>query len=102
MRGSFIRKGAVKTAGVLLHDAPQLTAIRCVNGMSPPIKPPLFLLYTDPGTRPGLHGQTLISMGLVDLDRLLGGGLPLGTLTLIMEVDWVSRMCLALGTALHS
>ncbi|KAJ9510473.1 hypothetical protein QJQ45_015946 [Haematococcus lacustris] len=39
----------------------------------------------DSGTRPGLHGQTLVSMGLVDLDKLLGGGLPLGTLTLIIE-----------------
>jgi hypothetical protein len=43
-------------------------------------------ISADPGTRPGLHGQTLISMGLVDLDRLMGGGLPLGTLTLIIEV----------------
>lgn len=25
-------------------------------------------------------------MGLVDLDRLLGGGLPLGSLLLVMEV----------------
>lgn len=40
----------------------------------------------DTGTRPGLHGQTLVSMGLVDLDRLLGGGLPLGTLLLVLEV----------------
>lgn len=39
----------------------------------------------DPGTRPGLHGQTLLSMGLVDLDRLLGGGLPLGSLLLVLE-----------------
>ena len=40
----------------------------------------------DSGTRPGLHGQTLISLGLVDLDRLLGGGLPLGSLLLVTEV----------------
>ncbi|GAX75423.1 hypothetical protein CEUSTIGMA_g2867.t1 [Chlamydomonas eustigma] len=39
----------------------------------------------DAGTRAGLHGQTLISMGLVDLDKLLGGGLPLGSLLLILE-----------------
>ncbi|KAG2498263.1 hypothetical protein HYH03_004012 [Edaphochlamys debaryana] len=37
------------------------------------------------GTRPGLHGQTLISMGLVDLDRLLSGGLPLGSVLLLLE-----------------
>ena len=38
----------------------------------------------DSGTRSGLHGQTLISLGLVD--RLLGGGLPLGSLLLVIEV----------------
>lgn len=50
----------------------------------PPLTPPCDC--TDLGTRPGLHGQTLVSMGLVDFDRLLGGGLPLGTLTLLFEV----------------
>ncbi|GLI69199.1 hypothetical protein VaNZ11_013771 [Volvox africanus] len=39
----------------------------------------------DTGIRPGLHGQTLISMGLVDLDRLLSGGLPLASVLLILE-----------------
>ena len=34
-------------------------------------------------TRPGLHGQTLVSTGLVDLDDLLGGGLPLGAVMLL-------------------
>ena len=38
-----------------------------------------------PGTRAGLHGQTLISTGHADLDRVLGGGLPLGALLLILE-----------------
>ncbi len=37
------------------------------------------------GTRPGLHGQTLVSTGIADLDRLLGGGLPLGGLLLLLE-----------------
>ena len=41
----------------------------------------------DPGTRPGLHGQTLVSSGHPDLDRLLGGGLPLGGLLLLLEGD---------------
>ena len=45
----------------------------------------------DSGTRSGLHGQTLMSMGLVDLDRLLGGGLPLGSLLLVMEVKGAGR-----------
>ena len=40
------------------------------------------------GTRPGLHGQTLISTGHADLDRLLGGGLPLGCLLLVLEDAW--------------
>ena len=35
------------------------------------------------GTRPGLHGQTLVSTGLADLDNLLGGGLPLGTVMML-------------------
>lgn len=37
------------------------------------------------GVRPGLHGQTLLSTGIADLDRLLGGGLPLGSLLLLLE-----------------
>jgi elongator complex protein 4 len=37
------------------------------------------------GVRPGLHGQTLLSTGLADLDRLLGGGLPLGSVMLLLE-----------------
>lgn len=42
----------------------------------------------DTGTRPGLHGQTLLSSGHPDLDRLLGGGLPLGSLLLLLEDGW--------------
>ncbi|KAI3429336.1 hypothetical protein D9Q98_005431 [Chlorella vulgaris] len=42
----------------------------------------------DSGTRPGLHGQTLISSGHPDLDRLLGGGVPLGSLLLLLEDGW--------------
>jgi elongator complex protein 4 len=39
----------------------------------------------DLGTRPGLHGQVLVSTGLAGLDRLLGGGLPLGSILLLLE-----------------
>lgn len=39
----------------------------------------------DAGTRPGLYGQTLISTGHMDLDRIVGGGLPLGSLVLLSE-----------------
>ena len=40
------------------------------------------------GTRPGLHGETLVSTGLADFDNLLGGGIPLGSLVLILEDAW--------------
>lgn len=50
--------------------------------MLPPTPP------ADPGTRPGLHGQTLLSSGHPDLDRLLAGGLPLGSLLLLLEDGW--------------
>lgn len=39
----------------------------------------------DLGTRVGLHSQTLISTGIADLDRILGGGLPLGTILVLLE-----------------
>ncbi|BDA42805.1 Elongator complex protein 4 [Coccomyxa sp. Obi] len=39
----------------------------------------------DLGTRAGLHSQTLISTGLADLDRILGGGLPLGAILVLFE-----------------
>lgn len=39
----------------------------------------------DLGTRPGLNGQVLISTGVAGVDKLLGGGLPLGSLLLIIE-----------------
>lgn len=42
-------------------------------------------LFAESGTRPGLSGQTLVSTGLADFDKLLGGGLPLGTVTLLLE-----------------
>ncbi|DBA95005.1 TPA: hypothetical protein ACH3X1_002526 [Trebouxia sp. C0004] len=37
------------------------------------------------GTRPGLSGQALVSTGLADFDKLIGGGIPLGTVTLLLE-----------------
>lgn len=48
-------------------------------------------MFVDPRTKPGLQGQSLISSGLADLDALLGGGLPLGSITLILE-DGYSRL----------
>jgi hypothetical protein len=46
---------------------------------------PLGARAVDTGTRAGLHGQTLLSTGIADLDTLLGGGLPLGALLLVLE-----------------
>uniref|UniRef100_A0A1D2A899 Elongator complex protein 4 n=1 Tax=Auxenochlorella protothecoides TaxID=3075 RepID=A0A1D2A899_AUXPR len=40
---------------------------------------------SDPRTRPGQHGQTVISSGLADVDAIFGGGYPLGSLILLLE-----------------
>lgn len=48
------------------------------------------LPHSGQGTKPGLHAQTLVSTGQADMDRLLGGGLPLGCLLVILE-DSFSR-----------
>lgn len=45
---------------------------------------PSFLL-ADPCTRPGPQGLTVVSSGLADLDQVLGGGLPLGAITLLLD-----------------
>lgn len=45
----------------------------------------------DTGTRAGGYGQTLVSCGHLDLDRILGGGLPLGSLLLTFEDEWTSH-----------
>lgn len=46
------------------------------------------LTRADLGTRPGPHGETLLSTGLADFDSLLGGGIPLGAVTLLLEDAW--------------
>ncbi|KAL3163287.1 hypothetical protein ABBQ32_009682 [Trebouxia sp. C0010 RCD-2024] len=43
------------------------------------------------GIRPGLSGQTLVSTGLADFDKLLGGGLPLTTVTLLLEDSYTQH-----------
>lgn len=48
-------------------------------------------MHAELGTRPGLSGQTLVSTGLADLDKLLGGGLPLGTVTLLLEDSYTQH-----------
>ena len=51
----------------------------------------LAFLHVELGTRPGLSGQTLVSTGLADFDKLLGGGLPLGTVTLLLEDSYTQH-----------
>ena len=38
-----------------------------------------------PGTKAGPAGSSLVSTGLADLDLVLGGGMPLGSLLLLLE-----------------
>ncbi|KAI3920134.1 hypothetical protein MKW98_001390 [Papaver atlanticum] len=38
-----------------------------------------------PGIKPGPNGVTYVSSGIPDLDKILGGGFPLGSLVMIME-----------------
>ena len=54
------------------------------------------------GTRPGLHSQTLISTGQGDLDKLLGGGIPLGAVLLIQEDAFTQLHSTLLRSALSA
>lgn len=45
-----------------------------------------------PGTKPGRHGQFLVSTGVQELDHLLGGGLQLGTVTLLLTDGWAPHL----------
>ena len=38
-----------------------------------------------------MHGRTLISTGLADLDAILEGGVPLGSVVLILQVEYGSN-----------
>lgn len=38
-----------------------------------------------PGTKPWVNGQMLVSTGLQPLDEICGGGLPLGSMCIILE-----------------
>lgn len=42
-------------------------------------------MFAGPGTKPGLRSQTLVSTGQAELDRILGGGVPLGSVLAIFE-----------------
>ncbi len=97
-------QGARKSAVCCLLDRrsafvlPQLLSHLKLDRFTPsPVLRP-----SGPGTRPGLHGQTLVSTGLAGLDSLLGGGLPLGSVLLILEArhpEIVPIPCLPFGPA---
>ena len=48
------------------------------------------------GTRPWLGGMTRTSSGLQEIDAILGGGQPLGTVLLMEEDRWTQDLALAI------
>lgn len=48
------------------------------------------------GTKPSKGGLTLTSSGLRELDAIIGGGQPLGTVILVEEDRWTQDLALAL------
>ena len=48
------------------------------------------------GTRPWLGGMTRTSSGLREIDAILGGGQPLGTVLLMEEDRWTQDLALAI------
>lgn len=88
---SFQRKGAVAVSGEHgwrpgCHLSPCYTLhIPWLYFMGDPHYLSSFRPCADPRTRPGQHGQTVISSGLADVDAIFGGGYPLGSLILLLE-----------------
>lgn len=56
---------------------------------------------TGPGTRPGIRSQRLISTGQAELDRILGGGLPLGNVFVILHDSFTPHHDTLLKCASH-
>jgi GTP-sensing pleiotropic transcriptional regulator CodY len=48
------------------------------------------------GTKPWIGGLTLTSTGLRELDAIVGGGQPLGTVILVEEDRWTQDLALCL------
>jgi hypothetical protein len=83
MKSSFARRRGTPGAGDRTASLPgQAICPACI------VAKKTVFLGADLGTRPGPFGQTLVSAGQADVDRLLGGGVPLGTLLLILEDGW--------------
>ena len=93
MASSFVRHAAGGGAPLRRRSVPDLRGCTPVRPLAPGassagwalIVPCAVFRNTEAGTRAGLHGQVLVSTGLADLDQHLNGGLPLGTVLLVME-----------------
>ena len=80
MPSAFRRAGAKSTAGPA--------------GSTTTKKSPLLGLLQ--GVKPWAGGIHLTSVGLNDLDTILGGGQPLGTCILLREDRWTKDLALSL------
>lgn len=80
----------------ILHPQGQVFCLECVLSVAPSFSqhcayvissslPRRAVSPAGAGTRPGSLGQTLLSTGNADLDRIFGGGVPLGCLLLLLE-----------------
>lgn len=69
---------------------------RSFSNESAPSKTSLFTSLERRGTKPWIGGLTLTSSGLRELDVILGGGQPLGTVILIEEDRWTQDLALAI------
>lgn len=81
-----------------LNKSPQLTmssAFRRVGSKTSTAKTSTSLLGAR-GVKPWTGGIHLTSVGLNDLDAILGGGQPLGTCILLQEDRWTRDLALSL------
>eukprot|EP01098_Paradermamoeba_levis_P012007 TRINITY_DN5190_c0_g2_i2.p2 TRINITY_DN5190_c0_g2~~TRINITY_DN5190_c0_g2_i2.p2 ORF type:complete len:175 (+),score=62.89 TRINITY_DN5190_c0_g2_i2:125-649(+) len=84
MASSFVRKG--KTVGGSSSSPSPSPSPSSPSASPSPSSVPQQDSSLPAGTRPSLHnGQLLVSTGLDDLDRILGGGIAIGTIVLVEE-----------------
>lgn len=90
---SFIRKKGAGTTGGGCHASfSSLLRVHCRIQIQQGQSSSSLGVYADiVGTRPGPHGIPVVSSGHADLDKLYGGGIPLGTLNLVSEDGWTSH-----------
>ena len=94
MKSSFVKKGSAGSAAGaqqlhhLLQGDGQSCCVEARGAPSATVQLDCNSCYAGLGTRPGLQGEALVSSGLADFDDVLGGGIPLGSLVLILEDAW--------------